>query len=228
MPFGTKPLPEPMLTHISVAIWHILGHNGINNINTYWVLLKLFWQEQDSSIKCPNWSDDGLDLICIHHVESHSFAVNLWGEGHSVLEDSSEIASYRNAVGHNINPTKIEKFTIIISTLCLHNIVATMNVSLWHDNYTVLKHLSQNGSLRQTKTKACHSHGRVNIPWYIQQVQCGAIITLSIFSNIHKRQPLARLLGWGMRCLLWIHIWLISCHNFCNYLCNILQYWTAL
>ena len=53
---------------------------------------------------------------------------------------------------------KIEKLTIIISTLRFHNIVATMNVPLWHDNYTVLKHPSLNGSLRQTKTKACLTH----------------------------------------------------------------------
>ena len=46
--------------------------------------------------------------------------------------------------------------------------------------------------------------------------------------NIHKRHPIARPLGRGMGCLCGSSMWIIFCLSSCNYLCNNLQYLTAL
>ena len=60
-------------------------------------------------------------------------------------------------------------------------------------------------------------------------IQCGACITRSILSQIFTKYApyLARKVKvWGVFC--GSSMWLIFCLSSCNYLCNILQYWTAL
>ena len=54
---------------------------------------------------------------------------------------------------------------------------------------------------------------------------------VGFLTNIHKIQPIARVLGRGMGCLLWFQhlidvVSLMFCFNFYNHQCNILQYWT--
>ena len=47
-------------------------------------------------------------------------------------------------------------------------------------------------------------------------------------TNIHKRHPIAHPLPRNMGCLCCSSNSLIFCHSSCKYLCNILEYWTAL
>ena len=50
---------------------------------------------------------------------------------------------------------------------------------------------------------------------------------INFLQNIHKSHPIACPIGRGMACLLWVQP-MIFCHSSCNYVCNIMLYWTAL
>ena len=51
---------------------------------------------------------------------------------------------------------------------------------------------------------------------------------VNFLKDIHKRHPIARPLGRGIGVFRGSFIWLIFCLISCYYLCNIVQYWTAL
>ena len=59
--------------------------------------------------------------------------------------------------------------------------------------------------------------------WYLfcNTAQC-CNNAVNFLTNIHKRQPQV----WGVFCR--FSLWLIFCLKFCNYLCNILLFWTML
>ena len=73
-------------------------------------------------------------------------------------------------------------------------------------------------------------HRARHIPFIARQpgastVQCRYNV-VNLLTNIHKRHPIARPMGRGMGCLLWIqHLNLIFC---LSYLCNVLLFWTTL
>ena len=90
--------------------------------------------------------------------------------------------------------------------------------------YDDLMHTREMSHMCSIEMAVCVTNG-CNVQAYAAQCRYNAV---NILKNIHKRHAIARPLGRGMVCLLWIQHLIDILSSFCNHFSNIFIYWTAL